>query len=518
MDWRRWRWLEDGVLPLLAAAVRLCWLWPWLEMLRRWLTPAYQPPWLPMWSIPVLFLGATFVTRVALSRAAGLRQARGWVAGAGLAAVLGLLWWQFARDAYALTDAAWLRQVGLMLTNWRNELPPSVLTLLVAAGIWLRGVLDGRQRRLRDDIWRTCATGYIALALLTVAGQLDPAGPPPQTGGWMVALVAASLSALALSSLELAASAGGWRTPKHPQPPLSRYWLTSVVLVIAGMLAIGLALGALFTPGMVAHALGWTTVVLRWLGTLVGYVLLAVAYVLFLFLTPLIEWIRARLAGSQPREALPMQDFRQEYEELARRPAPELSPLAAETLRWLGLAGVVIVLLVIFALALRYFRGGEEDEVDETRELILSRALLQAQLSSLWRRWLDRLRRPLRVHVSPYLGLEGEEENRRAVRAVYQALLNLAKSLGYPRSPAQTPAEYQALLTATWPQEAGAWRSMTAGYVAARYGLHPPSTQEVEQVRQAWSDAHAALSAQASGQETAEAQPRDSHRREHKAR
>jgi hypothetical protein len=162
------------------------------------------------------------------------------------------------------------------------------------------------------------------------------------------------------------------------------------------------------------------------------------------------------------------------------------------------MAGVLLVIVILFALALRYFSRGRENEIDETRETILSRALLQEQLSALWHRWLDRLRRPLRVQVSPYLVLEGEQENRRAVRALYQALLALTKSLGCPRSPAQTPAEYQTLLTATWPEARAAWQTLTEVYVAARYGLHAPSTQQVDAMRQAWAGAEAMLAAQVS--------------------
>src|SRR5687767_6156042 len=101
MNWHRWPWHDDGwvpslVVPLLVAVVRLCWLWPWLESLRRWLAPSYQLSLLPLWAILLFFVGGAFITRIALAQTRTLTHARLWVAGSGLIALLGLLWWQFA--------------------------------------------------------------------------------------------------------------------------------------------------------------------------------------------------------------------------------------------------------------------------------------------------------------------------------------------------------------------------------------------------------------------------------------
>ena len=35
MRWLRWNWLDQGLLPLLLATIRFCWLWPWLILLRQ---------------------------------------------------------------------------------------------------------------------------------------------------------------------------------------------------------------------------------------------------------------------------------------------------------------------------------------------------------------------------------------------------------------------------------------------------------------------------------------------------
>jgi hypothetical protein len=162
-------------------------------------------------------------------------------------------------------------------------------------------------------------------------------------------------------------------------------------------------------------------------------------------------------------------------------------------MRWLGLVGVVLTIVAIFALALRLLRPADEEELDETRETIFTGALLQEQLASLWRRWLQRLPRG---KLDPYLPLEGEQANRREIRILYRALLTQAKELGHPRLRAQTPIEYDAALARLAPADESAWDAMTEGYVAARYGLQAPSEEQVEQMRQAWATLQDALSSQ----------------------
>lgn len=499
MIWRRWNWLSDQglslpITPLLVVMVRICWLWPWLELARRWLTPSYPAPLLPLGSMLLLFWGGMLIARLALAQTNRLHLARLWVAGSGLLFLLCLLWWQYAHATYALWDMQWLWQMALELAYWQNELPPQFLTLLVAAGIWLRSVLDGQRQLLHDDVWSTFRTALVALVLLILVGQLDPRGLPAHTDRWMIGLFAVGLSALALSSVESSRITGIWNLQKQPRLRLNRYWLASVAVVITGVLAVGLILAAIFTPSTVASALSWISTLLNWLGMILAYLLQAVAYLIFLVLTPLIEWIQARLGEPRPLEEAVMPDFQGQFEEMPVQPRAQLQ-FATESFRWLGLAGVVIAIVVIFALALRYVRKSSGDEVEETRETVFTRELLEEQLASLWSRWYPR-RRPSHAHRSPFLSLEGEEENRRAVRSLYQALLALAKQLGYPRSQAQTPTEYKSLLATLWPVDESAWNVVTEGYVAARYGLQAPSTEEVEQMRQAWSKIEVVLATQ----------------------
>ena len=489
----RWHWLNDGVIPLLVVLVRMAWMWPWLEMGRRWLTGSAVQPWLPLWSLPLLLLGGLWAARIAGEQERPLATTRAWVAGGSLALILLLLWWHVAARDFALYDLRWFARLVHLLTAWSGEPSPVLLGLLAAAGLWMRGVADATATRTHDDVWRTCATAYAAYALLAVAGQLDSAGLPAGAEQWVMVLVAASLSALALSSLELARSVRAWGSDRGAPPTMSRDWLVSVAAVIGLMLVVGFGLAALITPGTAAQVLAWVAVPLRWLATLLGYVLLAITYVLFLVLTPLIEWLQDQLSEREPPEPQEASGFGQQMEELLRRSPLELAPAAEESLRWLGVVGLLIVLAVVIAVLVRYFGRERDDDLDETRETILTGDLLQAQLAALWRRLRAFGRRARTGALTPFLSLEGEEGNRRALRALYQRLLVRVGALGVARPPEQTPRELVGRLTATWPEQGDAWRIVTEAYQAARYGAVTPAPTLVAGAQAAWSQAETAL-------------------------
>lgn len=488
MTWPRWHWLNDGLIPLLVFVLRVCWLWPWLEMLRHWLTPSYPHALLSPWALLGLFVLSMAITRLALQKSPTLTQARAWVSGAGLAAVLTLLWWQVGRATYPLWNPRWLQLLAHALSNWTYELPPSFLTLIAAATVWVRGVLDGRRPMRRDAVWGSFTTGVILLALLLLAGHFDPSGLPAHTERWVLTFFMVGLSALALSSLELARVVGRFGAPRRSQIGLNRYWLVSVAIVILGMVGLGLILGAIFTPAAVAQALSWVGIPLSWIGTAVGYLFLAVSYVLFLALTPLIEWIRSQITMEPPaaREPLGTMDWQERLNELSRQSQTPIPPEVIESLRWLWLSVLIIGIVIAIVIALRLMRFADSESEDESRESIFTNAMLKEQLAALWRNWRQRLQQPTPPEQAPYLSLNGEDQNRRTIRGLYQELLRLAGAVGLDRTPPQTPLDYQAMLQSGYPDGKDAWQTFTEQYMVARYAPQPPTAQQVQRAQEAW--------------------------------
>ncbi len=491
MSWRRWNWLNDAWLPLLLATLRACWLWPCLEIARRGLSPSLAEDLLPLPLIVAITLGGMAAARRTLTGNASLLRARVEVAGLGLATILAALWYQFYR-AIPVWDVRWVGTLGQAMLHWGSEVPPPFIVLLVAAYLWLRGVLDGREPLDHEDIWGAFTVGFLGLAFALLAAAAGSGQLLASVSRLIFPFFAIGMAALALSSLEpvnKSVKESGTRLG------FNRYWAASVASVTAGLMGLGLVLSALVTPEMIANSLSWTSAILKILGQGLVLVFLAIAYLIFLLLEPLLAWVQTLARPDAPSPQLQLPDFQRQIEEMAKDTTPA-SLTIGEWPRWVGLVGLILLIAVIFALALRRFRRDAGVEIDETRETILSGDLLQAQLSALWRNWRDRFKHAPERVFDPFLSLEDEVDTRRAVRAVYQALLGAAKARGLPRMRSQTPLEYQRKLEEALPGAQDALNTITNVYQRARYAPQPPPAEHVEWVRQAWNRLRTAFEAQ----------------------
>lgn len=455
-------------LAALVAAMRAAWMWPWLLVLGAWLAPTYGEPLLPLWSFFALLLGGRAAAQIALHRTVTTRQARVWMAVLGPVVLLALLWWQYGRPL-APWDLAWLQAATGSREVWAREVPPAVIAFAVAAGLWLRGVMDAGHIAGHDEIVSGFVTGSAAFALLLLGSPLANTPLPDGTQFWLVIFVLAAMAALALASIERSLYAGSVEAPQRLR--INRYWLASVGLVMAAVVVLGLLLGALVAPDAVVSALAVLTPVVDLLGQVLLAVIYAVVYMLFLVLSPLIEWLRALLANMQPPESLVEPQPFQPLSPLLMDQTTALPAEAVEPLRWVTTLAVLLAVGVILALALRFMRVRDEEAADETRESILSRSLLRAQ----WQALMDRLRRGgAGEDGARFVALDGEEAARRRIRAAYQRFLATMIEREHPRPPGATPDVYRAAVEADTPEQAAALETLTAAYVEVRYGSRVP--------------------------------------------
>lgn len=512
MRWKHWSWLGGSVLPLLLILIRFAWLWPWQRLLSGFLAPSYGGDLLPAWLVVALPLAAyllatgvavrqpaTTVSRQPLADATSLAiswRSRLLVAGSGLLLIVITLWWHYYRFTFALIDPAWLATLGDTLIHWgTQEVPPQVPTILLLVYLWLVGMGDTVRQMSHDDVWGAMARGVVALVIYLLIMYL--AGRPlhPALFYLVVLLFGAGMVALALSSLKITLgldrALGLGQRRSSSGPTVNRYWLSSVLFTVFGLLGLGLLVVALIAPEQLAVLLDAVGVVLGWVREVISLILVGVSYVLFVIayffawlLAPLFRRLLERFQELPPLE---LAQPAQEAEQLQQ--AAEQAAAIPDTYRWIGLAVIVILLLVLFALALRRLRATEATDEDELRESILTTDLLQQQLRDLWRRWFGRGRQA----TDPFLSLAEEGEGRRRIRALYQQLLRNEATLGAARTPAETPQEYAAHLLATQPAQAAALSTLTAGYHQARYAPDSPSAEQVTAAEAAWRTLEAAL-------------------------
>lgn len=471
------------LLAVLVATMRVAWMWPWLLALGAWMSPSYLQPVLPLWSLFALLLGGRAAAEVVTLRTRDLRQARLWLAVLSPLLLLLLIWRQYGLPL-AIWDVRWLQIATGTPDLWAQEAPPAVLAFFVAVWLWLRGVLDAGRPTDHEAITGAFVAGSIAFAVLLVGSQLASAPIAPGAPAWLVVFVAAGMAALALASLERALYAGG--TGVAVRLRLNRYWLVSVAVVIIGVILLGLLLSTLIAPEAVAQVLGWLSPVVDLLAQVLLAVLYAAVYLLFLVLSPLIEWLRRLIASLQAPESFTQtaefQPLSPLFLDQTSAPPAEL----VEPFRWGVVVAVIVTAAVIFAWALRLLNQVQTPETDETRESVLSRALLNEQLRALW----ARLRRASGEEAeAAFLSLDGEAPGRRAIRARYQSFLAAMAARNQVRPPGATPATYAAQLHELTTEQEAALRTLTAAYIDVRYGDVAPDAATLRQVDEAetWS-------------------------------
>lgn len=503
-------------LPFLLNLMRFAWLWPWMIMLQTFMSPSHPHPVLMPWllvAVPLVsFLAATWAT----SRAAPaptpnaeemptgmelLRQTRdelgegiGWgsrltVAVAGLLVTVVVAWWHYYAPTIAIFNPRWLYELGYTLTHWgTQEVPPEVLTVFFLLYLWINGMSDAVRAMTHDDVWGALVRSVVALvifvALMTVADQ-----PLPSNLFYLVVLLFGSgMLALAFSSLKITVgldrALGLGQRRMAATPTISRYWLSSVLITVFGLLAVGVLIAIFLAPEQLALIIDAATVVLRWISGIIGRILLAISYVFFLIFyfifrlfEPLIQRMMERMAESPLAEMLNNFEDAEQMEEIVAGTEP-----VPDTYRWIALAVIAGIVLIAFALAVRRLRTTPATVEDETRESIFTVDLLQEQLGSLWDRWFKRRQQA----GDPFLSLEGEPDMRRRIRALYQQLLAGAAGVGTPRTPAETPQEYRTHLADDWQADADALETLTAAYHRARYAPEPPNAADGDAAQAAW--------------------------------
>ncbi len=509
----RLHWLGDGLLPLLLALVRACWLWPWLTLLRRTLTGEEQPL-LPLPLIVALPVASLLLARLLRQRDAvdpgRTRQtprrdvplgARLAVAVGGLLVLLLVLWGRYYAGSYLPWEAAWLAQLGDGLIRWETGVPAPFLTLIATAFLWLRGLQDAPKRLSHDDVWASFSVGLGAIVLYLLLIALSPLDLSSVDRRLIVLFFALGMVALAVSNLSTVAgldralggagSNGGGRTPS-----VDRFWLLNTGLVVAGLLGAALLVNLLVAPQSLTVVFDMLGAVLRFAWWLISLVLVAATYVVAIVAFWLLQWLQPYL--DRVMERLAESPLRETLEALQEIPEPEPQAVAdaaalPDSYRWLGLTVLLVGLAVAFYLALRRLQAASGEASEEERDSVFSSELLSDQAGNLLQSVLNRLRGV--AQANPFLALGGEPDTRRAIRAVYQGLLAGASQRGHPRRPSHTPVEYGARLSANKALDEDDLATITSGYLAARYAPDAPSRAEAERVEAAWAQVRADWSA-----------------------
>lgn len=449
------RWPTELLLPVLIAGLETAAIAPLIHIFGTgflFLQPLSAP-----WPLAIGAIGllAFWSTRIVAVRVGSLAAERILSFILWLAALMVWLSWQYG---------AWweLDSSRSLQSTQRYLIVPVVLSVLA----WWRGLTyasepapftSGAVRVIVRTAWIVLVVEIVVSAALNNQTGNDAL----QSGRVAVPVaVICGLLAMAVAQIEQAkqsALRSKGRTPDR------RTWVVFAIgataVIIVGSLVVSSVLGqenwsVLYEPLVFG---------LRLLSTGLLYVLLALAFVVFLLLSPLIWLIRYAISGSEPTE--PPLTSPSGFSEFTTDAQSQLAPNLVQGLRWALVAIVVPLVIFIVLRSLRRYQNNErEEEVDEERESLWSRDMVAGQLRDLFGKWNLRSARghPLDLTREPT-----------SVRDAYRYLTVLAARHGDARSPSETPSAFSSRMQETWSDVDPEIADLTDRYLRVRYGEFP---------------------------------------------
>jgi hypothetical protein len=527
--WKRWHWLDDGLLPLAATVSYAAWAYPVFAVYVRDPAAGTRAPGFTFWLCLGILLSGTIAGRLASQS----RRGAAIVIGGGIASVLAclllivpssaaevrawpasplflptviagmvcaiLLWWRGVRLAQAdhHEETSWTFVVGalalaclLFVSHMHHDARSAqaiastlwILAFLALIGVALFLVMLSLLRVLDERVLLSGGETVLACAAALLTAMLPVVPPPGELSGPFLLFVAFGLTTRSLLGVSWVLNnqrgRGGVRL--H----VDRNWLVVMLGAVLGVVSLGLLVGEILTPDAVRSAWGWVRPVLALLAGIVALVVLAV----LLFALWLVRLIAPGFRFRLPEITLPSAE---ELGGLGERTL-ELAPSLKQTATILLILAVLSLVAWILYRAARRLHLGAWAHVDTTedRDQVLSWQLLLRQLRDVLHSLRER-------GSSPFVGLGPLGSARRAIRKVYQKVLGRAIALGTPREKGQTPGTYGRTLSDLAPEAQASLETLTSAYETARYGAVPPTREQAKGAEEAFVDIDSALRAEA---------------------
>jgi hypothetical protein len=505
--------VENLFRPLLLAAMTACLAVP-LTLILEWLLVGWDGGFLPYFAFLAALEG---VLSERLLRRQGIR---GWSYAASRLAelVILLIMLKFASYLPSRLDQL-VAELWALPANWQRfvtdlDLVTGVLFALLWAGAVAAGRqladLDAGQAKPPPPEDSTSPEYYLWLTQPSIVQELqealDALGELFLWGGVALLLTSAVIHAFVpglatpvlatllyfalgvalLSQARFSVTRAGWDVQGIPvQASIARRWLVWAVVFVVAVSSVALLLPTRYGMGPV--------LAIYRLVLLLAQVLM----LLFTFLLFLMAMLFALLTPSQQQPELPSLD---------KLPPllPQQAPPSGGALPWLEVLMSVLFWTVILAIVgyatLRFLRdragllteGGKGQGLwvrllDWLRRLRRHWGILGHQAQAR----LARLRperaaaRPAPSALSRFLSLRRLPPRER-VRYFYLSAERRAAAAGQPRSPGQTPYEYQASLDGCFPELEPDLAGLTEAFIEARYSHQPIGQPEAEAVKPLW--------------------------------
>lgn len=499
---------RTGIALVLCAAIFLEVLpvMVWLLFIAAG-SGASAAPLLPFWWLLIVVLGAWSVA--ATLRRAPAEGRRGAAISNALKIAIVIGWSLTAAISLLLSPAAYrgIDMTRLLPTVAADFYSGSVhvgtvIGLALFAGyLWWRGLLLGRLPLTQPRLYIRFIVGLVAI-VAAIAGAASIRGQSRQTLGGILAFLLPIEAFVGLVGLSLAHLLDALDDQRRrrlrgqsedgPSLTVTRSWIVTAFGISSGVVVVALVLALLVSYDSIQALAQALQPVGNAIMAGISWILYAFAYLLFLLLNPLIDWLHDRAQSVHPQpQPTPNPG--------AKPPVnPHTQPINGLPTEWLIVGRWVLLVLFITVIVMalirvlrRFGEWNHPQEFDEERESLDGASLLRRQLRDLARRLLPH-RRAASAPLEPL--------PTGSVRLLYREALQAAVHVGYARAPSETPDEYAARLRAEASATNGPTASiapnsdagealniLTEAYDIARYGK--PADKEAKEASESASSA-----------------------------
>jgi len=513
-------WVENLLRPVLIAAMMTCLAAPPVTLLE-WLLPGWDGAYF------LVFCFFAGLEGILSERALRRRRISGWEYFGSRAAELLILLLLLKLINYIPlgVDQLWADAQVWLSNPGRFGTPVDMLTALILLPLWTGALMVARQASELDAgeelapvppdktsteyyLWLTQPPlvrprqealswlgevflwgGIILLLVSALVSILLPTAP----ASVLPTLLYFALGVALLSQARFSVTRAGWQLRGIPvQSGISRRWLLWAVVFLAGVALVAMILPTQYTMGPLLTLL----YILGLIAQVIMAIISMIAYLLGLLVSLLLPGVEQPARPAAPLEMM------SSAEPAAITASPPWLEVLVSALFWALILAIVGYALIRFVRE-RWGLLAAGEDADGSWQ-----ARLLALLRSLWAWWWNwrqgvqnRLVRRRTRHEGTQPAASGLSRifslrrlpPRELVRYFYLSAARRASQAGQPRSPGQTPYEYQASLDERFPDLEPDLTGLTDAFVQARYSHQPVREKDAEAVKPLWQRIKAAL-------------------------
>lgn len=471
------------VSPLFAILLEVFWIFPWFILTRELSIFPWDKPPLNLLSLLTVILVPYLITRFIPARDKFIPWIKLCLILVTIAIVINL---EYGAGLVPFSGE-WLQYMSELIIDSFSTLTPVIPAFFVSVYLAWRGISLGSTKTFSNDVYRYFLGGLIGTILLIFVWAASLGSDPEKSLISNAGIYIAGFFFFGLSTLAM----GNYlsirrRLSKEKSVPLSnRRWLFLLISIIGGMITIGMAISALFSPEYFTTVKDFFGKIFSFFSYLLEYIYYVLGWI-FRLIEIIMTWLISLIRGI---------DYAIEPAELELGPRDNPPPPgefgSMAIFKWIIIILVIaLVIYLLYKTTKRLTARMADSDVEEFSESLWSWLGFKADISLFFSRLFDRWFGSKLRNFGKKFSFNDQKNNMFAddmnIREIYKNMMTEASESGHRRHSYETPYEYAKRLTTAIPDINEQVDDITDLYVNVRYGESNLKEWETEHANVLW--------------------------------